>query len=267
MTLGPVEYVVVAFPGNKFTGKVAPALADLVESGTIRIMDLAFVTKDADGNVLGFELTDLDDDEARAFDGIGGDGADLISEEDLHAIGEELEPNNSAAMLVSGERVGDQVRRRRSRGRRRAPRPRPHPARGAAGRRRLGRGGEQGGFRIMMMRRRGPGLVRGVARTAVVAGTATAVSGRVARRQARKFEEKDQSAYDEQQQQQQYAEPPPDQQQYVQQEPQYVQAAPEPAPSQIDDDAAEIRKLASLRDQGLLTEEEFSAKKKQILGI
>ena len=100
MTLGPVEYVVVAFPGNKFTGKVAPALADLVESGTIRIMDLAFVTKDADGNVLGFELTDLDDDEARAFDGIGGDGADLISEEDLHAIGEELEPNNSAAMLV-----------------------------------------------------------------------------------------------------------------------------------------------------------------------
>jgi uncharacterized membrane protein len=100
MTLGPVEYVVVAFPGNKFTGKIAPALADLVEAGTIRIMDLAFVTKDADGNVLGFELTDLDDDEARAFDGVGEGGADLISEEDLHAIGEELEPNTSAAMLV-----------------------------------------------------------------------------------------------------------------------------------------------------------------------
>ena len=100
MTLGPVEYVVVAFPGNKFTGQIAPALADLVESGTIRIMDLAFVGKDADGSVLGFELTDLDDDEARAFDGLGGDGVDLISEEDLHAIAEELEPNSSAAMLV-----------------------------------------------------------------------------------------------------------------------------------------------------------------------
>jgi len=100
MTLGPVEYVVLAFPGNKFTGKVAPALADIVEKGTIRIMDLAFVSKDADGNVLGFELTDLDQDEARAFDGLGGDGVDLISEEDLHAIGEELEPNSSAAMLV-----------------------------------------------------------------------------------------------------------------------------------------------------------------------
>jgi hypothetical protein len=95
-----VEYVVVAFPGNRFTGQIAPALADLVESGTIRIMDLAFVGKDADGSVLGFELTDLDDDEARAFDGLGEGGADLISAEDLHAIAEELEPNSSAAMLV-----------------------------------------------------------------------------------------------------------------------------------------------------------------------
>jgi uncharacterized membrane protein len=100
MTLGPVEYVIVAFPGNKFTGQVAPALADLVESGTIRIMDLAFVAKDEDGNVLGFELTDLDDDEAKVFDGVGIEGVDLISEEDLHAVGEELEPNSSAAMLV-----------------------------------------------------------------------------------------------------------------------------------------------------------------------
>jgi hypothetical protein len=100
MTLGPVEYVVVAFPGNKFTGNIAPALADLVEAGTIRIMDLAFVTKDADGAVVGFELTDLDDDEARVFDGFGGDGLDLISAEDLAAVGEELEPNSSAAMLV-----------------------------------------------------------------------------------------------------------------------------------------------------------------------
>jgi len=100
MTVGPVEYVVVAFPGNKFTGNIAPALADLVEAGTIRVMDLAFVTKDVEGNVLGFELTDLDDDEARVFDGLGGDGLDLISAEDLHAVGEELEPNSSAAMLV-----------------------------------------------------------------------------------------------------------------------------------------------------------------------
>jgi hypothetical protein len=107
----------------------------------------------------------------------------------------------------------------------------------------------------MMMRRRGPGLVRGVARTAVVAGTATAVSGRVARRQAAKFEQKDQQAAYEQQE-------------AYEQQPQYAEPAPAPAAAdQVDDEAAQIRQLAALRDQGLLTEEEFAAKKKQILGI
>jgi len=105
----------------------------------------------------------------------------------------------------------------------------------------------------MMMRRRGPGLVRGVARTAVVAGTATAVSGRVARRQAAKFEQKDQAAYEQQSAQEPQYEPQP--------------AYQEPQQNQVDDEAAQIRQLAALRDQGLLTEEEFAAKKKQILGI
>jgi hypothetical protein len=108
----------------------------------------------------------------------------------------------------------------------------------------------------MMMRRRGPGLVRGVARTAVVAGTATAVSGRVARRQASKFEQKDQAAYEQQQQQ------APEQQAYQEPAP-----APMPAQSDTDESIDEIRQLAALKDQGLLTEEEFAAKKKQILGI
>ncbi len=47
MTIGPVEYVVLGFPGNQFSGEVAPALAQLVESGTIRILDLVFIAKDA----------------------------------------------------------------------------------------------------------------------------------------------------------------------------------------------------------------------------
>jgi hypothetical protein len=100
-----------------------------------------------------------------------------------------------------------------------------------------------------------------------VAGTATAVSGRVARRQASKFEQKDQAAYD-QQQQQAYEQQP---QQVYQEQPQQVYQQPAPAamPAQSETDEAvdEIRKLAALRDQGLLTEEEFAAKKKQILGI
>jgi hypothetical protein len=86
-------------------------------------------------------------------------------------------------------------------------------------------------------------LVGVAARTAVFAGTATAVSGRVQRRQQRKFAEQDQQAYAEQQPQQAYAEPA---------EPDY---------------ATELEQLAQLKNQGILTEEEFEAKKKQILGI
>jgi hypothetical protein len=93
----------------------------------------------------------------------------------------------------------------------------------------------------MMMRRRGPGLVGVAARTAVVAGTATAVSGRVARRQQDKYVE----------QQQAQAAPP---------------AEPVAAAAEADY-VAELEQLGQLRDQGILTPEEFEAKKKQILGI
>ena len=51
MAIGPVEYIIVGFPGNKFNGEIAPELGKLVESGTIRILDLVFITKDADGEV------------------------------------------------------------------------------------------------------------------------------------------------------------------------------------------------------------------------
>ena len=58
--IGPVDYAIIGFPGNKFRGEIAPALADLVEAGTIRIIDVAFVGKDEDGDVAAFELSDLD---------------------------------------------------------------------------------------------------------------------------------------------------------------------------------------------------------------
>ena len=96
----------------------------------------------------------------------------------------------------------------------------------------------------MPLGRRGPGLVGMAARTAVVAGTATAVSGRVQRRQQRRYAEEDA--------------------QYVEQvyDPQVVAAAPaEP------DYTAELQQLAQLKQQGIITDEEFEAKKKQILGI
>jgi len=91
-----------------------------------------------------------------------------------------------------------------------------------------------------------PGLIRGVARTAVVAGTATAVSGRVARRQNQRWAQEEQAQY------------PP--------QPQQAYAAPAPAEDDRDKQIAQLKELADLKAQGILTEEEFAAQKAQILG-
>jgi hypothetical protein len=98
--IGPVDYMIVAFPGNEFRGDVAPELARLVENGTIRVIDLAFVGKSADGNVVAFELSDLDPDVREGFEKAGVEVSGLFNEDDLMAAGEELEPNSSAALLV-----------------------------------------------------------------------------------------------------------------------------------------------------------------------
>jgi hypothetical protein len=98
--IGPVDYMIVAFPGNQFKGEIAPALADLVEAGTIRIIDLTFVTKTSDGEVMFFELNELDPDVQAAFERAGVEVNGLFNEEDLLAAAEELEPNSSAALLV-----------------------------------------------------------------------------------------------------------------------------------------------------------------------
>ena len=100
MSIGPVEYLIVAFPGNQFKGEIIPALADLVEAGTIRLIDLAFVMKDADGAVVTAELGDLDSEVFKAFDALSPETMGLLNEEDLAAAGEELDPNSSAALLV-----------------------------------------------------------------------------------------------------------------------------------------------------------------------
>jgi hypothetical protein len=98
--IGPVDYLIVAFPGNEFRGEIAPALSDLVEAGTIRIIDVAFVGKDAEGNVTAFEITDIDPEVREGFEKAGVEIGGLFNEDDLSAAGEELEPNSSAALLV-----------------------------------------------------------------------------------------------------------------------------------------------------------------------
>jgi hypothetical protein len=95
----PVDLVLLGFPGNQFTGDIAPALRDLVSSGTVRILDLVFITKDADGNVAGVELSDLGEAGA-AFEDVDGEINELLTDEDIEAAGEELAPNSSAALLM-----------------------------------------------------------------------------------------------------------------------------------------------------------------------
>ncbi|MEZ5178311.1 MAG: DUF6325 family protein [Acidimicrobiales bacterium] len=99
MALGPVEHLIIGFPGNRFDGSIAPALARLVESGTVRILDLVFIQKDADGTVSYFEIDELDDAVHFAA-GIEGEAGGLLADDDLAAAAEALEPNSSAAFLL-----------------------------------------------------------------------------------------------------------------------------------------------------------------------
>src|ERR1700712_2378312 len=95
MATGPVEYIVVAFPGNEFSGEIVPALGALVQSDTIKILDLLFIGKDANGDVLTFEV-----EEVSSFAGLDGDVGGLISAEDVEHAAAGLEPNSSAALLI-----------------------------------------------------------------------------------------------------------------------------------------------------------------------
>ena len=98
--IGPVDYAIIGFPGNKFRGEIGPALADLVDAGTIRIIDIAFVGKNADGDVVAFELTELDPDVQAGLEKAGIEVNGLLSEDDLVESGEALEPDSSAALIV-----------------------------------------------------------------------------------------------------------------------------------------------------------------------
>jgi Family of unknown function (DUF6325) len=110
MSIGPVEYMIVAFPGNRLKGEIVPALAELVEAGTLRIIDLAFVMKDADGAVVTAEMADLDSEVFKAFDALSPETMGLLNQDDLAAAGEELEPNSSAALLVWEDRWATKLR-------------------------------------------------------------------------------------------------------------------------------------------------------------
>ncbi len=97
--MGPVDYILVEWTGKQPTGEALPHLVDLVDSGTIRILDIAFIAKDEDGNVAGIEISELGSEveEVKIFEGAS---SGLISEDDTVEAAEALEPGTSAALLV-----------------------------------------------------------------------------------------------------------------------------------------------------------------------
>lgn len=100
-TVGPVEIAIIGFFENRFTGEIAPAIAELIDSGTVAILDLLFVTKDADGTVTVIELGELDDEEvAAAYRDLDGSAGGLLNDEDLERVGDLLAPNSSGLALV-----------------------------------------------------------------------------------------------------------------------------------------------------------------------
>jgi hypothetical protein len=98
--LGPVDWIVVEFPGSRFKGEIAPALDDLAARGIIRVLDLLLIRKDEDGSLEFFELSDLDESEIGTLRLYESALAMLLSEEDVEAVAAAVEPGSTAALLV-----------------------------------------------------------------------------------------------------------------------------------------------------------------------
>ncbi len=100
--IGPVDYLVVGFPAEtaNFSGEMKTELKALIDSQTVRVLDLVMVMKDEDGSVVGSELRDADDSEIGELRAVERDLAILLAEEDIEQIGASLEPGSAAAVLV-----------------------------------------------------------------------------------------------------------------------------------------------------------------------
>jgi hypothetical protein len=242
--LGPIDYVVLEWQGQRpDTGEVQPLLLDLVDRGIVRILDIAFVTKDENGSVSALDVGDLDQ-MAAAFAAFEGASSGLLGFDDLQEAAAALEPGTSAAVLVWENRW-----------RRRWPRPCAAPAASwwpAAGSRcrpswppstssrpptscKGATHARTASCRRPHRRGRGNGH-RGQQPCLAPPGRALAATGDLP---------------------------------YGQQEPAYQEPAPqceEPPPQPQQDMVQQLKDLAELKDQGILTEEEFAAQKARILG-
>jgi uncharacterized membrane protein len=103
MAVGPVDVYIIGFPGNKFTGRIAPAILELAENGTIRVLDALFVSKDADGVLTSLRAADIDE-EGAAFLSIEITQPGALAHEDAEEVSDDL-PANSSALLVAFENL------------------------------------------------------------------------------------------------------------------------------------------------------------------
>jgi hypothetical protein len=98
--MGPIDYVVVEFPGNKMTGEGLPILVDLVDRGVIRLIDLVFFTKADDGSVAMLEIADFDGDGELDMAIFEGASSGILGEDDINEAAAAVEGGSSAALLV-----------------------------------------------------------------------------------------------------------------------------------------------------------------------
>ena len=134
--MGPVDYLVIEFPGSHQTGEGLPLLVDLVDRGLIRILDLVVVRKETDGSVIGAAIADFDGDGTLDLAVFEGAPSGILDEEDIEEAGSVLAPGSVRRGARLRERVGGALRPRRPAWRGPARRQRPHPRAGAARRRR-----------------------------------------------------------------------------------------------------------------------------------
>lgn len=98
--IGPVEFLLLGFEGNRFNGAIAPALGELVGNGLVRLLDVAIVIKDADGEAAILEMQELPEDVADAVKALAGEVRGLMSEADLMDVADNLEPQTTVAALL-----------------------------------------------------------------------------------------------------------------------------------------------------------------------
>jgi hypothetical protein len=98
--MGPVDYLVIEFPGSRMTGEGLPLLVDLVDRGIIRLLDLTFVKKELDGSVRGVTIADLDEDGKLDLAVFEGASSGLLGQDDIDEASGALEPGSSAALLI-----------------------------------------------------------------------------------------------------------------------------------------------------------------------